>query len=336
MKQSPSVSTREFALGKTKSIDSLRGVAVILMLFYHFLVWLLEISARGHFFRGVQVLATFFAPATFFIVTGVTLALSVMRQQYEGKSSKAIGLHVLQRYGSLILIGFVLNAIVWGYRSIWIWDVLEVIGICNILAFLALLSSMDLVLILTGLLGLGSFYLVRSIHLPPLVEAILHNPLNGTFPIGPFLVFTVAGVIFGRRFIHAIRSREPNKAWMLCLKVGIILLLGGLILHMVGVPIARYPISISYLSFATGVCLLVLGGLFWWQDFKEYRARLLAPVMIYGRYALSIYIGHYLIYRLFVFAGLGRELFLPQAVIASLVLFVLILGLVVYIRPKFF
>lgn len=303
------------------------------MLAYHFLVWLLEVSARGHLFRTFQILGTFFAPAIFFFITGVTLSFSVMHRQFEGRSNKEVGWHVLKRYGGLILLGFLLNVVVWGYRSFWLWDVLEMIGLCNIIAFLALLSSSDLVLLLVGSTGLASYFLIRNITFPPLLEAILHNPLKGTFPLGPFLFFTVVGAVFGRRIIGIIRDEKEARGCRICFQVGGVLLAVSLLMHVLGLTITRYPVSLSYMAFATGVVLLVLGSLFYWQDVKEKKSVLLLPIMVYGRYALSIYVGHYLVYRLAHLLGLGRELLLWSSLIVSGVLFVAIFVLIIYVRP---
>lgn len=305
------------------------------MLAYHFLVWLLKTSARGYFFRVVQISATFFAPAMFFIITGMTLSFSVMRRRLQGDSTGLISVYVLQRYGGLMLIGFLLNVIIWGYKSFWIWDVLEVIGLSNILAFLVFvfLSSSDIVLLLVGSLGLASYYLILNVHLPPFWEAILHNPLKGIFPFGPFLFFTLLGVIFGRRIINIVRDEKEVTVCNLCLQSGGTLLLLSLLLYISGIAITRYPVSVSYILFVTGITLLALGLLFWWQDVRGSRILLLRPIIVYGRYALAIYIGHYLAYRIFAFLDLGRRLFLWSSVAASTVLFVIIFGVTIYIKP---
>lgn len=328
------VSTREFTHGRTRSIDSLRGLAVFLMLAYHFLVWLMVPAARGAFYRVVQVLATFFAPSLFFIITGLTLTLSVVHRQAEGDSNWAIGQHVVQRYGGLMLIGFTLNVVLWGPRSLWIWDVLEVIGLCNVLAFLVMLAQSELVLFAVALAGAGSYYLVRMIEIPALLDPVLHNALRGPFAVGPFLFFTLMGVLFGRRLVDMVRSGRTVRVCPVCVQGGGALLVLSLLMKISGLSITRYPISLSYLVFASGVALLLLSAFFWWQDVKGKRAILLAPMMVYGRYALAIYIGHYLVYRLGSVLGLLGGLQLASAVLVSGALFAGILGFVVYVKPS--
>lgn len=186
-------STRDFTKGKTQSIDTLRGVAVILMLLYHFLVWLLRTSARGDFFFTLRLLATFFAPSTFFIITGVTL----------------------------------------------------------------------------------------------------------TF----------------------------------CLTVSAFALPMSFLLHTLGIQIDRYPPSISYIVLSVGVTLLILAALFWWQDSCGHKTLVLKPIMVYGQYALPIYISHYFVFKIIEIFGLRGQSNLYSSLIISLLFMIIIYFIVVFIAP---
>lgn len=161
---------------------------------------------------------------------------------------------VFRRYGSLILIGFVLNVILWGPSRFWIWDVLEVIGTANIMAAcIFLVDSSDLVLGISALLFLSSFYLILHINFPYPLGLVLNNPLKGIFPLEVFLFFTLAGVMVGKRFISHIQSGEGRKCLAFCLVLSSLAIPLGYVLHFLGVVVDRYPPSISYVVLSSGV-----------------------------------------------------------------------------------
>jgi uncharacterized membrane protein len=319
---------------RSRSIDTARGLAVILMITYHILVWLVRTSDRALFFRTIQVMATYFAPAMFFILTGVTLSFSYLSRRAKGQPVKEITIHVLKRYGGLIAIGIVLNIIVWGPGSFWLWDVLEMIGLCNIIAYFLLLIPADWGLLAGGAAGLSLYVLLMNISIPHSVAVVIENPLMGTFPLGPFLFFTIVGVISGKRMLQIMQHETGSSVCKECFTGGAVLVLVSIAAHLLGLSIDRYPVTISYVAFASGITILVVGVLFWWQDIKKYPVPAGRFITIYGRNALNIYIAHYLIYRVYRFADIGRRFHLWPSVAITVIILLIIPAIIVYIKPE--
>lgn len=116
--------------------------------------------------------------------------------------------------------------------------------------------------------------------------------------------------------------------------MGIALVIVSVAAHFLGLPIARYPVSLSYVPFASGVTILIVGALFWWEDVKDFAVPAGRFIIIYGQNALNIYIGHYLVYRVYRFMDIGRIFRFWPSLAATFVILLIIPAIVLYIKPS--
>ena len=268
--------------GRVLALDALRGLAVLLMVVWHFLVWLSE-GARGAFVLVGRMPFGYLAGPLFLLSTGMGTRLSVARRRRRGEQWGRILLHFVKRCVALVLGGVALNFVLWGSRSVWIWDVLEAIGASNLFIVLLLrLGFSNLALGATASLAVALPW--AGFDAPGWLPLPLRNALlEGVFPLFPWLGFAIVGAICGGWLLEG-RLR-------LVLALGVALLTLGLALNEVW-PIRFSPKCPSFAPFSIGVGLL----LFWLLLLAERGGALKPsfPLIHLGRTALGIYVWHYL------------------------------------------
>lgn len=306
-----------------QSLDTLRGIAVFLMLFFHFLAWLMQEQARGNFYNLVSLLANYLAPPIFFIIVGVSLSLSLEAKRKDSLEESAIRKYIFERYGALILIGLLVNVIVWG--SLGIWDVLECIGTAGIITYLLItyFASPFIPLFIGGAFLLLYYYFVNHFS-PTNLPAMLVKMLKGSFALEPFLFFVIVGAVIGKLIFKNIRIGNYKKTTYQLLLSGTGLLLLSLALHFLGNPIQRVPLSISYIIFSLGITNIFLSIIFWWQDQNKHQPRLLLFFSVYGVFAFSIYIGHHIVYKVCYYLNLLKSLSFITSIVVTTALMILI------------
>lgn len=266
------------------SLDALRGLAVLLMVVWHFLLWLCGDRAKVLILIGKMPFG-YLAGPLFFFSTGMGTWLSVRGRKERGEPWRLTLLHFVKRALALVCGGVALNCFLWGPKSAWIWDVLESIGVSNLVIALLFLR---LSLPASALGVLVAFFVVlpwAEVGLPkcfplPFRKALL----EGVFPLFPWLGFVLTGAICGRWLTSGWRGRI---FWL-----GASLLLLGLMLNQAW-PMEFSPRCPSYAPFSLGASLL----LFWVLLLAE-RRRLLGPSLPFihlGRAALGVYVWHYLV-----------------------------------------
>jgi hypothetical protein len=311
----------------------------MIMIFWHFLEWLAAKPPEEIFTLVGNMSLGNLAPPIFLLVTGMTIPISIARRKGRGETYAQIRSHILKRRGTLILIGFGLNAILGGTGEIWVWDILETIGAANIITYFLLyrINSNLALIIIACLIALASPY-VSSLSFLASLPILIHNMLvGGVFPLFPWLSFVIIGGVLGSLLIKALREKREEALQHLLLKAGF--LLGGisLLLHLCGVHIT-YPLSFTYIGCSIGISILTFAALFWWQGTRQGSVLLklldktnllsnrllsnaLKPLMDCGIVALGIYIWHYLaIFPLVFSLGLYKTLSLSWAVALSLML----------------
>ncbi|MBO8141232.1 MAG: DUF1624 domain-containing protein [Firmicutes bacterium] len=194
-------------------VDTLRGLAVVMMVFYH-LMW--DLSYFGIYpapvTRGGWLLFARATASLFLLLVGVSMTLAEARAQEAG--AKAAPLR--QWYGrglKLLGWGMVISLITWPVlgRQFIAFGVLHLIGTALLLAPLLLRFRRYALALGGALLALGltirqleastAWLLPLGIRPPGYVSV-------DYFPLVPWLGFVVLGIALGRSYLYR-RSRKP-------------------------------------------------------------------------------------------------------------------------------
>ena len=116
-----------------KSIDLLRGLAVIFMLQFHF-ANVFVIRSHLEPIAIIHYLGIISAPI-FLTVVGISVVLSVNNRKKRGESEEEIKTHIITRALIIIVLHFLLSSSIFGLHTIWGWGILSLIGVSIIIAY---------------------------------------------------------------------------------------------------------------------------------------------------------------------------------------------------------
>jgi uncharacterized membrane protein len=314
---------------RLKSIDILRALAIIFMVQVHFVGNLaFRVPSQALLYKLSLLLGGLAAPFFTFLV-GVSLWVSLSRRRTGGQPEHQTAARTMRRALAIFGMGLVFNLIIWGPNEIFDWDILTFIGTALVIVWLAgFLPSWAIIGLSVVVLAVspplrtlvhfgahwhseyGSYteYIV-SWHLG---DILLGWVLRGYFPILPWLVFPMAGFAMARHLLNAPDRARNRRAWNLLLG-GLMLVLGGLVSHTVGLrlesplgwylsPMTFYPASTSFLLLTLGICLVSFVGLWLALDSDEalwagsVRQAWQIVFERYSRYALSVYVVHHAVH----------------------------------------
>lgn len=286
---------------RVRSIDLLRGLALMAMALIHFVVYLGDAGAAKSwtFFLLNHVLGDWGA-ACFLMLMGMSQVLSANRRAGDG--SPELG-RALLRGSYIFVVGLAMLALAWGPRQLWLWDILTLMGTMTVvvLFFRRLPSSLVLaaclvVAVATPWLRTGIDYASVWGGAPVLVPVVsdylpgvLLDPaadfrviwtvpdvvrgffFTGQFPLLPWSLFPLVGIVVGRRIVEGrLRGDLPFLGVIGALLVG--LGLGGAwasrfrpgssAISDYLAPLSFYPDSFTMIAFQLGMALLVFGGLY--------------------------------------------------------------------------
>lgn len=310
---------------RLESIDILRGLAVLLMLYYHFVRWLMRGSERTSVLAIGNIPLTDLAPIIFFMVTGLTLFISVSRRRAKGVPRREITRHIVKRYLLLMVGGLLLDLVVWGPAHLAFWDVLEAIGLTNILAYLiiAYWTESTPVLLAIGGLGYLSVFVLEGI-LPGWTPGIFKNMLVGTFPIGPYLMYVLVGIVIGQALVRSAASGRERTFAGIAFGISAGALLLGLALQKMGFTLERYPPVASFVLFTLGGTISLFALFFWLKELRPAPPRWLNPLKLFGERAIYIYVGHLAVRNLSQHLGFWQQLSFKTTNLAAVGLLALI------------
>jgi len=260
-------------------LDSLRGIAVIIMIQQHLLAWLWSekwisyaLTFKEHpAMLSLNFIGNFAAPL-FLILAGI--GSSLLKDKRNADRSEYF------KRGIIILAcGYILNILSIHWFTQWSWYILHTIGIAIIIS--PFLFKMPTVLLLAILLII--------MLVPSLIQTFLHTPLmlgdvqmnsingyggvlrliiaEGHFPIFPWVAFYIAGIICSRW------GKKRKRIYFLYMALALIItgtILGSL--HSYGYFFATggkffrifvitpylYPLHIPLMLFLLGVSLVIV------------------------------------------------------------------------------
>jgi uncharacterized membrane protein len=299
------------SIARDRTVDVLRGVAILMMVAGHLAAAIyLPSTYSNELFRSPFPLTVLvvggFAPALFITISGMMVAHSTWR--------KGRGLGAFLKRGALVLLaGVLIDVLVWHIRPFTTVDVLYLIGVSLPVAYLfatrvpralrwvAVLAFIVLTPLLQSWLGYTDYPTEYTLdgripnEIANQTNILNHWLCDGWFPLFPWLGFSILGVALAdRRWGEGGRPRFGAREGLLPGLVLIALAIG------LGWPDPqtqsferiRYggafmPPDLGYLISSVGGVLL----LFWLVDRKPDLA-LYRPVEILGAAALFVYVGH--------------------------------------------
>jgi hypothetical protein len=295
------------------SIDVLRAIAILLMIQVHFVENLSprEPSSAGYYDLS-GALGMLPAPIFSFLV-GLSLWLWMLREK-----ESAIGKRVMRRGIMLFGTGLAFATLIWLPESVFIWDILTLLGASTIIVFALrklplwiIVGIIILVLCISPLLRLETGYAshwrgAEYIYKFKMRDVVLGFLLHGYFPLLPWIIFPLLGLVVGRRYFH-----DPKKrlgGWGLPVTGLCLIGLAG-IGHVMGNDVTRfqesyfskitfYPASTTFVVGSMGIVLLGLWILFVGFDRREIASggAVLAFFKRYSRFSLTTYIVHHAVH----------------------------------------
>lgn len=187
---------------RLKSIDALRGIAVLLMIQQHVLYWLSADIADNATVLALGALGGLAAPV-FITLSGVGVSLSAKRHFRSG--------HLMPLRGLVIIaFGYLLNFLTPHWFSLGAWYVLHLIGLAIMISPLLQRCSSKFLLGLTAGVVFSTALLQTHLGTPlRLFNQQMGHPENldgflrhifveGFFPIFPWIAYFIAGIVAGR------------------------------------------------------------------------------------------------------------------------------------------
>lgn len=301
------------------SIDILRALAIIGMIQVHFVEILSSYyDSSSLLYQISDYVGSLPAPLFTFLV-GMSLFISVKKQELSGAEPQAIADRNLRRGVAIFFLGLVFAALIWTPAEVFGWDILTFIGAALIIVFaLRKLSNNSLKTIIivifaaSPLLRIWSDYHSYWNHWGEYVPAanlkgtLLGFTLNGYFPLLPWLIFPLCGYLVGRAFfsgnsLHLPRFILPFGLALTAFALG--LMFTNSVLGISNEPAAWYlspftfyPASTSFLLIALGIIMLLFWVFYRRFDLNQGEpktGKFLTFCRRYSRYALTAYVVHH-------------------------------------------
>ncbi len=291
------------------SIDILRGGALIGMVMVHFMIFFGNDGAVDSwpYFLLNHILGDWGA-ACFLMMMGMSQVLSW--QKHAELDEMLLFKRALIRGTYIFLVGLLMLALAWGPYQIWQWDILTLMGVCTVLVFLCRKLPSWLILLLVAAMAICMPWLRGGLNFDavwggdfmqvPVISryfpGILIDPvkdyeviwnfkdivqgffLAGYFPVVPWSLFPLLGVVLGRRVVSGKMRRD--LPWLVMAGIGLAGLGLGLayagtyrpessIINGFVTPLSFYPDSFTMILFQTGMALTIFGLLFYFFDVRR-------------------------------------------------------------------
>ena len=315
---------------RIKSIDTIRGFCIFMMLFVHFNEWWL-IGEDYWIFIAVDFVFAHSVAFGFVFVSGISTVLSFQSKLVKAESYKNLNLQSVKnenKFRALILLGisFIYNiGISFWMRNLaylWTWNVLQTIAITLLLVEPFLKMSKTFRIIIGVILLLASQYILALLlpyqgqnNLYGVIFYLLFNSLDQYIFLPFFSVFLI-GTVVGDIIFDVFKIENENERRIAIKKsfiiplliVGIILMTFGILLHnfriftlspgAITIRIASLPLMI----YAMGINFIAISVLFYIEEFlviktkKKYRF-----FYFYSYYSFTIYYHQFILINLFPF-----------------------------------
>jgi len=300
---------------RLKSIDSYRGLMILLMVWVHLTDWWLIASDRWFFDLTYVLVDRIFAPG-FLFISGLSATLLVRKRIKDGTDVKIVRSQYFLRSLFILVIAIIFNisvAIGAGDPSlIWTWFILFTLAISllmiypllklnkiarSIIAIALWIANYYILLLLAPFQGQANFFGV--------LYHLLFNSLN-LEPILSNFSYVIIGSVIGDIIfdIYKIENRDQANA---ALKKRVLypLLIMGLILIPLGI-FAEFPWSDTYATFSwkalsLGTCFILFSLFVAYEIYGKSKFKRDYRFFYYfSFYSFTTYLGHFLLYFLFL------------------------------------
>ncbi|MHA1377706.1 MAG: heparan-alpha-glucosaminide N-acetyltransferase domain-containing protein [Candidatus Helarchaeota archaeon] len=311
------INSKEFRIPRIKSVDFLRGFAVVIMLEFHFanifvIRSILEPVTIIHFLGIVG------API-FLLIVGMSVVLSKNIRLQRGQSEKEIKNHIFKRGLVIILLHYLLGASIFGFSAIWGWGILSLIGasviislyiskcsekILWVLAIGVIIASPVLRVILNYQIDIAYYfdfntYMPITTYLSPwdilaFIRSILITP---GFPIFPHIFFVIIGVWLGNSVLEHLKKNSIIPLLKKLVKLGVIFIIMGFFIELLSnifplTPADKMVGNTGYNFWTLGIVFLCFAFFYWIQDIKRKDLQIFRSITFLGKISLTILFIH--------------------------------------------
>jgi uncharacterized membrane protein len=321
------------------SIDVGRGFALVCMVLAHFTVFYsTETSADSFISFFFEYMLAGWGAGAFLMMMGMSQVLSGRKLQ--NQDNMLLFKKSLLRGGYIFAVGLVMLLLAMGTSMLWRWDILTLMGFATIVLFFCRFLPSWSLIALSGIVAVFTPFLRRTVdiagewggqfvqaqfissYLPGMfVEPVSDYSaawdfgrivkgffLAGDFPVLPWVIFPVIGLVMGRRIVQC-RLRHDLP---ILLTIGFLLLSVGFGLAFLGrarpaasvvgdlvSPFCFYPDSFSMINLQAGMSIIVLSMLYFFFDVRKKEKDKMGLLTRFftrtSNFSLTFYFLHYIL-----------------------------------------
>jgi len=264
------------------SIDTLRGLAILMMVFSHALNWFFTGSSHEiATFFGVNAVGDMATPF-FYTLSGLSLYFSVNSLGKSRHQHNTLFKFYLRRFTQLFLVGVILTKTFGVLQA-------QAIALLTVAAVFLFTGSyfpgrVSVKAVFCAGILFFTLHLIAVSWMPP--EHFLAEYFTGKFPILAILGMNAAGFYLGYRL--QTKGLGPwSAAW------GIALTALSLLLHNNLQPIERIDMSFSFILFGIGLVMMLI---YLFNLPQVQNNQLFIPIVQVGKDALFLFVAHYLVF----------------------------------------
>lgn len=252
---------------RIRSVDVVRGIAVIAMIYNHFGHALVYPSPLSPLVLSI-LFPAIWGQGIFYGFVGVTTAMVDHRMKVKGVPQSAIWRRLLPRAVMILAMGYLMSIMMGGWQWILDWSVLQLIAVSMVVSQLAMLIPARyrialpvFIVALTPFLQIWLNYQLVSTavtYQPPqnLLEHLAAMIATGRLPLFPWLASPLIGTLIGETI--SAPKKAPLKLTQASLVGGVaqLLCLPPLVLF-AGDTLTQSPLTIGYFLLVSGLGLLI-------------------------------------------------------------------------------